>query len=61
VTAPGIAKPAVIFMGNMGRPKAQWDSRYLGMPLEIGDGKLRLPEPQDWTVDVVTGKAIIRN
>jgi hypothetical protein len=29
------------------------------MPLEIGDGKLRLPEPKEWTLDVKTGVAVI--
>jgi hypothetical protein len=29
------------------------------MPLEIGDGKLWLPEPKEWTLDVVTGEAVI--
>jgi hypothetical protein len=25
------------------------------MPLEIGDGQLRLPEPKPWKIDVLTG------
>jgi hypothetical protein len=36
----------VIFMGDIWKPRTQWDSRYLWMPLEIGDGKLRLPQPK---------------
>jgi hypothetical protein len=50
----------VIFMGDMWRSEAQWDSRYLWMPLEIGGGKLRLPEPREWMLDVTTGEARIK-
>ena len=49
----------VIFMGDVWKPRTQWDSRYLWMPLEIGDGRLRLPEPHTWTLDVKTGLAVI--
>ena len=56
----GTRTTTVIFMGDMWKPRTQWDSRYLWMPLEIGEGKLRLPEPKEWTLDVVTGEAAIR-
>ncbi len=56
----GTHTTTVIFMGDIWRPKSQWDSRYLWMPLEIGDGSLRLPEPKEWTLNVVTGEAVIR-
>jgi len=59
VKVAGTGKTAVIFMGDIWKPSAQWDSRYLWMPLEIGSGKLRLPEPKDWTLDVKTGEAVI--
>lgn len=52
----GSKTTSVIFMGDIWRPKAQWDSRYLWMPLEIGDGKLWLPEPKPWTINVETGE-----
>lgn len=45
----------VIFMGDQWRPKTQWDSRYLWMPLEIGAGKLKLLKPQPWKIDVKEG------
>jgi hypothetical protein len=57
----GTKTTSVIFMGDIWKPKAQWDSRYLWMPLEIGDGKLRLPEPKEWTLDVLTGEAMSQN
>jgi hypothetical protein len=50
----------VIYMGDIWKPKSQWDSRYLWMPLEIGDGQLRLPAPAEWTLDITTGDAVIR-
>jgi hypothetical protein len=52
----GTKKTSVIFMGDIWKPKTQYDSRYLWMPLEIGDGKLRLPEPKPWKIDVLTGE-----
>jgi hypothetical protein len=53
----GTKATTVIFMGDMWKPRTQWDARYLWMPLEIGDSKLRLPEPKPWTLDIVTGEA----
>jgi len=50
----------VIYMGDIWKPKSQWDSRYLWMPLEIGNGRLRLPAPAQWTLDVATGEAVIQ-
>jgi len=55
----GARSASVIFMGDIWKPRTQWDSRYLWMPLEIGDGKLWLPEPKPWTLDVQTGEAAI--
>jgi len=56
----GTKDTTVIFMADEWRPKTQWDSRYLWMPLEIGDGRLWLPKPQPWTLDVRTGKVSIK-
>jgi len=50
---------SVIFMGDIWKPATQWDSRYLWMPVQIGDGKLWLPEPREWTLDIKTGEAVI--
>jgi len=55
----GSKSTTVIFMADIWKPKTQWDSRYLWMPLEIGDGKLWLPEPKPWTLDIATGEAKI--
>jgi hypothetical protein len=55
----GTKATTVIFMADMWKPETQWDSRYLWMPMEIGGGKLHLPEPRPWTLDVVTGEAVI--
>ncbi len=52
----GTKKTTVIFMGDIWKPRTQWDSRYLWMPLEIGDGKLWLPEPKPWMLDLATGE-----
>lgn len=56
----GTEKTTVIFLGDQWRPDAQWDSRYLWMPLEIGAGRLWLPEPREWTLDVKTGATVLR-
>lgn len=52
----GTNKTTVILMCDIWKPRTQWDSRYLWMPLEIGDGKLWMPAPRPWTVDVFTGE-----
>jgi len=55
----GTKKTTVLFMGDIWKPRTQWDSRYLWMPLEIGDGKLWLPKPQPFTLNVKTGEATV--
>ena len=56
----GTKTTSVIFMGDIWKPRTQWDSRYLWMPIEIGNGAMRLPEPRPWTLDVATGEAAIQ-
>lgn len=56
----GTKTTTIIFMGDIWKPQTQWDSRYLWMPLQIGDGKLWLPEPKPWTLDIKTGEATIK-
>jgi hypothetical protein len=56
----GSKKTTVIYMGDMWRPRGLADSRYLWMPLEIGDGKLWLPEPKEWTIDIKTGETVMK-
>ena len=60
VKVVGTQATTAIFMGDIWRPQTQWDSRYLWMPLQIGDGKLWLPEPREWTLDVRTGVAVLK-
>jgi len=45
----------VIFMGDIWKPRMQWDSRYLWMPLHIDGPTISLPPPANWTLDVKTG------
>jgi len=52
----GTKDTTVIFMGDIWKPATQWDSRYLWMPLAIGEGKLSLPAPRPWKIDIHTGK-----
>ncbi len=52
----GSKKTSVIFMGDIWRPGNHQDGRYLWMPLEIGAGRLWLPAPREWTIDVATGE-----
>jgi hypothetical protein len=51
----GSKDTTVIYMGDEWHPDALWDSRYLWMPVEIGKGKLWLPEPKPWVIDIKTG------
>jgi len=59
IKVSGTKDTSVIFMGDQWKPKTQWDSRYLWMPLHIGDGKLKLPEPKRWKLDIKKGTAKI--
>jgi hypothetical protein len=56
----GSRKTTVIFMGDLWRPKALWDSRYFWMPLEIDDGAMHLPPPQPWVLNLKTGKSAMQ-
>jgi hypothetical protein len=55
----GTRTTTVIYMGDIWKPASLWDSRYLWMPLQIGGGKLWLPEPAEWTLDIKTGQAVV--
>ena len=57
----GTKTTTVIFMADIWRPGAQWNSRYLWMPLEIGAGQLYLPPPAPWSLDLKTGVTQIQN
>ena len=59
IKVAGKKTTSVIYVGDRWTPKELWDSRYVWMPVEIGDGKLTLPKPQDWTIDVRTGTVTI--
>lgn len=59
VKVEGKKKTSVIFMGDIWRPRQHWDGRYLWMPLEIGNGKLWLPEPKPWTINLKTGETAL--
>jgi hypothetical protein len=46
----------VVFLADQWKPSSQWDSRYLWMLVEIGNGKLWVPEPKPWSINVKTGE-----
>ncbi len=56
VKVVGTKTTNVIFMADLWKPDAQWDSRYLWMTLDIGGGNMHLPEPREWTIDMTTGE-----
>lgn len=56
VKVTGKKQTTVIFMGDQWKPSTQWDSRYLWMPLEIGHGKLWLPQPRPWKINLKTAE-----
>ena len=56
----GTKTTTVVFMGDIWKPKALWDSRYLWMPVKIGNGELTLPSPEPWKVNVRTGKTEVQ-
>ena len=55
VKVAGKKSTAVIYVGDRWEPKTLWDSRYIWMPLEIGDGKMVLPKPQLWSINLAEG------
>lgn len=57
VKVAGHKTTTVIYVGDGWMPKKLWDSRYVWMPVEIGEGKLVLPKPEPWVLDVKTGVA----
>ncbi len=52
----GTKTTTVIYLGDIWRPRTQWDSRYFWMPLKLGGGQLSLDPGRPWAVDVVTGE-----
>ncbi len=55
----GKKQTTVVFMGDIWKPRSLWDSRYLWMPLQMGDGTMLLPPPSPWTIDTKTGVACV--
>jgi hypothetical protein len=49
----------VIFMADIWKPQSLWDSRYLWMPVKIGDDKMLLLPPTQWSINVRTGETHI--
>jgi len=60
IKVTGKKKTTIIFMGDIWKPRTQWESTYLWMPVEIGEGKLWVPEPKPWTLDMETGENEIK-
>ena len=56
----GSRKSAVIYMGDVWKPKELWDSRYQWMPLEVETGAMHLPPPQPWQLNIKTGETSIQ-
>lgn len=52
----GKKSTTIIFMADIWKPATQWNSRYIWMPLEIGDGKLWVPKPKPWALNIKTGE-----
>jgi len=55
----GSKSTSIIYVGDRWAPKELWNSRYIWMPLETGNGTLTLPQPRDWTIDISTGVSSI--
>lgn len=52
----GSKKTSVILMTDIWKPDSQWDSRYVWMPLEIGNGKMWMPTPRPFMINMKTGE-----
>lgn len=51
----GSETTTVLYTGDRWEPKMLWDSRYIWMPLQFPEGRMVLPEPHPWAIDVRTG------
>ncbi len=60
VKVVGSRHTSVIYVGDRWKPDDLTDSRYIWMPVEIGNGKMRLPEPRPWRIDMATGRVTVR-
>jgi len=56
----GSKETSVIFMGDVWKPRTIWDSRYLWIPVQIGNGELHLPSPHPWLLNVKAGGTTIK-
>ncbi len=55
----GTKVTSVIYLGDRWNEKDLSDSRYIWMPVEIGNGRFVLPAPHPWRVDILTGAVTI--
>ncbi len=55
----GARGSTVIYMGDRWTPPRLWDSRYIWMPLHISHGRMTLPRPAPWTLNLHTGIAAV--
>jgi len=55
----GSKTETVIYMGDRWNPQKLWDSRYIWMPLEMGNGTMHLAAPRPWSIDVRTGEVMM--
>ncbi len=51
----GTRRTDVIYLGDRWNPRQLWNSRYIWMPLQIGEGKVWLPKPRCWRINIRTG------
>ncbi len=56
----GTQATTVIYMGDIWHPRNLWNSRYLWMPLHIHHGRLSLPPPANWKINLHTGQATLQ-
>ena len=60
IKVSGTRGTSVIYVGDRWTREDLPNSRYVWMPLEIGDGRMWLPQPKPWRVDLETGLTTIK-
>lgn len=55
----GTQATTIIYMGDRWTPANLWNSRYIWMPLQIGNRRMHLPRPAPWIINLETGIARI--
>lgn len=59
IKVAGKKQTTIIYVGDRWLPGQLWNSSYIWMPMEVGKGEMRLPQPSPWSIDVKAGVSTV--